>query len=49
LLVIAPQRFRLWNDIGHALLGTFQNQPDIKIVPFDSDDPIIVLPSEGVA
>jgi hypothetical protein len=37
--VVAPSRFRLWNDLGPALLGAFDGQHDLRPLHFDCDDP----------
>ncbi len=44
LCVVAPSRFRLWNDIGHELLRIFEGQSDIEPVAFDADDPACSSP-----
>lgn len=40
LCVLAPSRFRLWNDIGDMMLGIFSGADEIPIRHFDADDPL---------
>jgi hypothetical protein len=44
LCVVAPSRFRLWNDVGHEMLSALVSTEQMEIVPFDSDDPINSTP-----
>jgi hypothetical protein len=44
LCVVAPSRFRLWNDLSGAMLGIFQGQNDIDVEHFDCDDPACSSP-----
>lgn len=44
ICVVAPSRFRLWNDLGEAMLGTFRGREQIEAVHFDADDPACSSP-----
>jgi len=39
LCVVAPMRFRLWNDIGHAMMQATQQIGGVETVVFDADSP----------
>lgn len=39
MCIVAPSRFRLWNDIGQTLVRLFDEQSEIEAAPFDADDP----------
>ncbi|HEY1629543.1 MAG TPA: hypothetical protein VGF52_06770, partial [Tepidisphaeraceae bacterium] len=43
LCAVIGSRFRLWNDIGHAMLSALK-QTDLDIVQFDADDPALSSP-----
>jgi hypothetical protein len=43
LCVVAGSRFRLWNDIGQAMLGAVK-QTDLDVVHFDADNPAFNSP-----
>jgi hypothetical protein len=45
LCVVAPSRFRLWNDIGHVLTEITQGRAaECEAVLFDADDPLCSSP-----
>jgi hypothetical protein len=39
LCAVAPSQFRLWNDIGDAILRALGDQNDFEILHYDSDNP----------
>lgn len=42
--LVAPSRFRLWNDLGGTLLGVFDGNSELKVAHFDSDNPLCSSP-----
>ena len=44
LCIVAGSRFRLWNDIGHAMLTALNGQNDLEQIHFDADDPACASP-----
>lgn len=44
LCVVAPSRFRLWNDLGHTMTRIFETDARIETIPFDADDPLSSSP-----
>lgn len=44
LCVVAPSKFRLWCDIGHAMLRVFDGVEGYSISHFDADDPTCSAP-----
>jgi hypothetical protein len=40
ICVVAPSRFRLWNDLSGAMLGVFRGRSDVEVAHFDCDDPV---------
>lgn len=44
LCVVAPSRFRLWNDLGHTMIGALADTDSVEVVPFDPDDPLCSSP-----
>jgi hypothetical protein len=50
ICVIAPSHFRLWDDIGAALAGTFEDRTHgIAVSRFDPDDPASASPAAMAA
>lgn len=42
--VVAPSRFRLWNDLGGTLNALFDTSSPVTIHPFNTDDPLCSAP-----
>src|SRR5262249_42862050 len=42
--VVAPSRFRLWNDIGREMLDIFKGRSELDAIHFDPDDPACSSP-----